>query len=94
MLEEHDIPRPEVNVPIGPYKVDFLWREERFVVEVDSYAYHSDRPTFTADRARDRYLATRGLHVARVSGDELSESPSATILSLKALLRQRRRRAA
>jgi hypothetical protein len=26
---------PEVNVALGPYEVDFLWREARLVVEVD-----------------------------------------------------------
>ena len=86
LLDEHRIPRPETNVRIGPYTVDFLWRTERLVVELDSYAYHSDRPTFTADRARDRYLTTRGLQVQRFTDDELHESPNAIARSLRACL--------
>jgi hypothetical protein len=39
----HQLPRPEVNVRIGPYLVDFLWRDRRFVVETDSYLYHCGR---------------------------------------------------
>ena len=57
------VPLPETNVKIGPHTVDALWRAERLVVEIDSYAYHSDRHTFTTDRTRDRFLAGRGLQV-------------------------------
>ena len=94
VCRKYGIPVPETNVKIGPHRVDALWRTERLVVEVDSYAYHSDRPTFTADRARDRYLAERGYQVARVSDDELADHPATTALSLQALLRNRRRRPA
>jgi very-short-patch-repair endonuclease len=86
----HDMPLPETNVKIGPHTVDALWREERLVVEVDSYAYHSDRETFAADRKRDRYLQARGFHTARISDDELEHTPAAAALSLHALLRRRR----
>jgi very-short-patch-repair endonuclease len=86
----HDVPLPETNVKIGPHTVDALWREERLVVEVDSYAYHSDRETFTADRARDRYLQARGFRTARISDDELTREPAAAARSLQALLRRRR----
>jgi very-short-patch-repair endonuclease len=85
LLRAHDLPLPSVNQRIGPYTVDFLWREQRLVVELDSYAYHSDRPTFTTDRTRDRYLQARGLRTARVSEDELADE-SALTASLRALL--------
>jgi very-short-patch-repair endonuclease len=85
----HDIPKPEVNVRIGPHEVDFLWRAERLVVEVDGYAYHSARATFRADRARDRYLGRRGLLVLRFADVELDEEPTAVAASVIAHLRQR-----
>jgi very-short-patch-repair endonuclease len=85
LLRAHDLPLPDVNARLGPYTVDFLWRDQRLVVELDSYAYHSDRPTFTRDRARDRYLQARGLRTARVSEDELDDG-SALAASLHALL--------
>ncbi len=91
LLLDHGIPKPETNVPIGPYTVDYLWRDLALVVELDSYAYHSDRPTFTSDRKRDRYLAMRGLEVHRFSDDELDESPVDLVHSLQALLEARRR---
>jgi very-short-patch-repair endonuclease len=89
ICREHDIPMPEVNVRIGPHTVDFLWREARLVVEVDGYAYHSDRRTFRTDRARDRYLGQRGLVVLRYADTELDESPGEVASSVLARLRQR-----
>jgi very-short-patch-repair endonuclease len=77
----------------GPDTVDPLWRSERLIVEIDSYAYHSNRATFTADRARDRYLQARGFRTARISDDKLSYEPAAAARSLHALLRRRRRSA-
>jgi very-short-patch-repair endonuclease len=90
LLKKHGIPKPETNVPIGPHTVDYFWRDRSLVVELDSYAYHSDRPTFTSDRARDRYLKARGLDVHRYTDDELDESPDAVVSSLLALLQERR----
>ena len=90
VCRDHGIPLPETNVRIGPHTVDAFWRAERLVVEIDSYAYHSDRETFTADRARDRYLQARGLRTARISDDELTYEPAAAALSLRALLGRRR----
>jgi hypothetical protein len=36
----HGVPDPEVNVRVGPYLVDFLWRRERLIVETDGYRFH------------------------------------------------------
>ncbi|HEX6115972.1 MAG TPA: DUF559 domain-containing protein [Solirubrobacterales bacterium] len=94
LLRAHDLPIPAVNARIGPYTVDFLWRSERLVVELDGYAYHSDRHTFTRDRARDRELARRGFTVLRVADDELASDAPAVARSLISLLRERRRRPA
>jgi very-short-patch-repair endonuclease len=91
ICREHGIPKPEINVRIGPYEVDILWRAERLVVEVDGYRYHSDRRAFEADRARDRELARRGFAVLRFTDRELSRDPNAVATSLHAHLRRRSR---
>ena len=54
LLRSHDLlicPRP---TKVGPYEVDFLWRPNALIVEVDGYAYHSSRASFESDRPRDR----------------------------------------
>jgi very-short-patch-repair endonuclease len=82
ICRQHRIPKPEVNVRIGPYEVDFLWRAEGLVVEVDGYRYHSDRAAFRSDRVRDRELNRRGLTVLRFADQELDEDPEAVAASV------------
>lgn len=87
LLRSHELPLPEVNQYIGPYEIDFLWRAERLAVELDSYAYHADRATFVSDRARDRYLITRGFTPMRFADTELDESPMTIVDELSRGLR-------
>ena len=89
ICKEHEVPKPETNVKVGPYTVDFLWRAERLVVEVDSYRYHSSHSVFTSDRVRDRELRRRGLEVDRYTDRELTREPAALAKSLKAQLQRR-----
>ncbi|MGI8460995.1 MAG: DUF559 domain-containing protein [Solirubrobacterales bacterium] len=83
------LPKPEVNVHVGPYRVDFLWRAERVVVEVDGFAFHSSRGSFESDRARDRELQRRGYVVLRFTYREVNEEPDAVAASLWSPLRDR-----
>lgn len=67
LCRRHRLPSPEVNARIGPYAVDFLWREQRLVVETDGFAAHRGRQAFEDDRARELYLHARGYRVRRFS---------------------------
>ena len=80
------LPVPEVNVPVGAHEVDFLWRRERLVVEVDGRRFHSSRRSFERDRARDADLAAAGLTVVRVTWRQLTEEPEAVAARLGAAL--------
>lgn len=70
-----DLPPPEVNVRIGRYLVDFLWREERLVVETDGYRYHRGKIAFEDDRARDLELMSLGYRVLRLSERQVETTP-------------------
>jgi hypothetical protein len=35
LIRAAELPAPRVNARLGGYEVDFLWREEQLVVEVD-----------------------------------------------------------
>jgi very-short-patch-repair endonuclease len=91
LCRRHGIPTPEVNVRIGPYVVDFLWRQEALVVEVDSYRYHANRQTFESDRVRDRDLKGRGIDVLRFADRELTGDDLAVARSVWTHLRWRPR---
>lgn len=70
---------PECNAAFHGYEVDFLWRQERLVVEVDGYAHHGVRTAFERDRERDAVLAAQGYTVIRVTWRQLTGRPAATL---------------
>jgi very-short-patch-repair endonuclease len=77
---------PEANARLNGYEVDFLWREQRLIVEVDGYAFHSSRRSFERDRRRDADMAAAGWRVVRVTWRQLTEEPEAVIAALAAAL--------
>jgi hypothetical protein len=61
ICRRHRLPMPEVNARLGPYWVDFLWRDRGVIIETDSYRYHATRSAFESDRERDVQLRFMGL---------------------------------
>jgi hypothetical protein len=86
LCERHRIPAPEVNVKIGRFTVDFLWRAQRVAVETDFYEYHRGRVAFRDDRARDLELRRRGFDVRRYSEELVNEEPAAVAADLREAL--------
>lgn len=80
------LPRPLVNRTICGHEVDFLWPEQRLVVEVDGRATHLTRAGFERDRARDATLVVAGLRVVRFTHRRLRDEPRAVAATLRALL--------
>jgi very-short-patch-repair endonuclease len=87
LCRRHRIPAPRVNVPIGAFLVDFLWPENRLIVEVDGYEFHRDRASFEEDRARDAELAVRGYRVVRFTHRHVTEEPARVAARMRSLLR-------
>ena len=77
---------PEVNRPVGPFTVDFLWRRQRLIVETDGYRYHRGRQAFEDDRGRDLRLRGLGYEVLRVTYRELSTERAELVRVLRAAL--------
>ncbi len=75
-LRRHRLPLPEVNVKLGRYEVDFLWRRERLVVETDFYDYHRGSVSFEDDHQRDLELRRQGYTVHRYTGAQLDSHPA------------------
>jgi very-short-patch-repair endonuclease len=90
LCNRHRIPTPEVNVRIGSYLVDFIWRERWLVVETDSYRYHGGRAAFQDDRDRDLELKDLGYEVVRLSERQINQESDRVAKTLAALLRNRR----
>lgn len=82
---------PAVNVIVERYEVDFLWRAERLIVEVDGHRYHASKRAFENDRRRDAVLAAAGYTVMRVTWDQLTHEHEAVLVRLaRALCRAER----
>jgi very-short-patch-repair endonuclease len=85
-LDAHSLPRPEVNVWLGDIEVDFLWRRERLIVELDGKETHLTADAFERDRARDRALQAQGWRVIRITWQQLHEDGWALATDLARLL--------
>ncbi len=87
LCRRHRIPTPEVNVRLGPFLVDFLWRDQRLIVETDGYRFHRGREAFEADRARDVELRLLGYTVVRFTHRQVVREPSRVAQALSKLLK-------
>jgi len=86
LIRAAELPAPEVNVQVGRYEVDFLWREQRLVVEVDGFRFHSSRAAFERDRLRDAGLAGMGFRVFRTTWRQIVQGPEALVARIAAAL--------
>ncbi|MGH7552236.1 MAG: endonuclease domain-containing protein, partial [Longimicrobiales bacterium] len=80
LIRKAELPTPEVNVSIGKCEVDFFWRHERLVVEVDGFAFHSSQRKFESDRRRDARLSASGVRVVRVTWRQVVDEPEAMLV--------------
>ena len=88
LARRHRLPRPEANVRVGSFTVDFMWPAERLIVEVDGWASHGTRTAFEDDRARDLKLTLLGYEVVRFTWRQLREDHAAVAVALRELLRK------
>lgn len=86
LCDAHGLPRPEVNVRIDGAEVDFLWREQRLIVETDGYETHGTRAAFERDRAKDARLTMLGYRVVRFTHRQLQRDPQTVAATLRPLL--------
>jgi very-short-patch-repair endonuclease len=88
LCRRHHLPMPEVNVKLGRWEVDFLWRSHRLIVETDSFAYHRGSVAFEDDHARDLDLRAAGYTVLRFSERQLEEEPGRVAADVRRALAQ------
>jgi very-short-patch-repair endonuclease len=82
LVRRAGLPRPELNTRVLGHEVDFLWRDERVVAEVDGYAFHGSARSFALDRRRDAELTAAGYRVLRFTWADLNEGRLATVVRL------------
>jgi very-short-patch-repair endonuclease len=73
------------QVPLGPFIVDFLCREQRLIVEVDGFQ-HADS---TSDQRRTEWLNLNGYSVLRFWNREISRERRSVLETILAALQGR-----
>lgn len=82
----HGIPRPLVNVPVGPWTPDFRWEEARVVVETDGVRFHRTAAKRRRDARKDADLRAAGYVVLRLTWADVTQRPAATASRVAAAL--------
>jgi very-short-patch-repair endonuclease len=86
LVRRHRLPKAEVNVRIDRYEVDFLWRPQRLIVEVDGWESHRSRSAFEEDRARDARLKLLGYDVVRLTWRQIESDAAEVAATIRSLL--------
>ena len=64
-----------------------MWRDQRLIVEVNGFRFHSSRSAFEHDRRRDAELIAQGFRVIRITWRQIVNRPEALTARLaKALV--------
>ena len=86
LVRRGGLPEPEAQVRLAGYTVDFLWRTERVVFEIDGYNFHTSRRAFDRDRRKDLALKQARFDPNRVSRDQVKYEPFAVLAHVAAAL--------
>jgi very-short-patch-repair endonuclease len=90
LCRHYDLPQPRVNHPVAGKIVDFLFAEQRLIVETDSWRYHKTRRAFEDDRARDVLTTAAGYRTLRFTDRQLTRQPEQVAQAIAAVLADRR----
>jgi very-short-patch-repair endonuclease len=83
------LPQPLVNQPLGRYKPDFMWREQRLIVEIDSYRFHGGPRGFHNDHEKDLVYRDAGFDVMRPTRNHVVNEPARVLVRLVRALERR-----
>jgi very-short-patch-repair endonuclease len=89
LIRHAGLPDPHVNAPFQTWKLDFYWPAARFVVEIDSYRYHSSRYRFARDRRKDNALRAADIEVMRIIDHEITQRSHGLIADVTRQLTRR-----
>ena len=77
----------------GRYRVDFILKDARLIIELDGHQYHSTKEQLEKDAIRQRYLTRAGYTVIRFTGREINRSPEDCVAEVREIYNERIQRA-
>jgi len=82
LIRDARLPPPQVNQRLGRYRPDFMWREHRLIVELDSYQFHGGPDGFQNDREKDLVYRDAGFDVLRPTRNHVIYEPARVLVSV------------
>jgi very-short-patch-repair endonuclease len=89
LLRAHSLPSPLLNHPVIEYEADFLWPDQRLIVEVDGRETHGTSLAFQRDRDRDSRLASHGYLTLRFTWFDVTSRPLVVADRVRRAIRSR-----
>jgi very-short-patch-repair endonuclease len=89
LCRRHSIPAPQTQYGTKP-RVDFIWHDERLIVEVDGWRAHRTRIAFQQDRTTTNALLLAGYLVLRSTHDDVTRRPNLVAAQVSAARGARR----
>jgi hypothetical protein len=87
-ITKYGLPRPLINTTVHGREVDAYFPEQRLIVELDGWDYHSDREAFESDRERDAENLKHGLNTLRITRQRMTQTPDHEAARLQEILEQ------
>lgn len=76
----------KANFRDGPYSIDVAFPEARVAIEIDGWAFHTDRNAFQNDRVRQNWLSLHGWQVLRFTWLDITQQPDRVLAEIRAAI--------
>jgi hypothetical protein len=88
--KRYGLPPPQLNATVCGHEVDVLFPNEKVIVELDSWRFHSSRLSFERDRDTDADTLAAGFVTVRITWDRRQKDPDGEAARLRKILAGRR----
>jgi very-short-patch-repair endonuclease len=68
------------------FRIDVAFRARKIAIEIDGFAYHSDRSRYQQDRSRQNLLVLDGWTVLRFTWEDVTDRPGQVLAAILAAL--------
>jgi putative AbiEi antitoxin of type IV toxin-antitoxin system len=72
----HRLPDPVMSTIVAGHEVDAFWPDEKLIIELDSWLYHSSRASFESDRDKDADTLAAGYPTVRITWERMHDRPT------------------
>jgi very-short-patch-repair endonuclease len=79
LLRQSSLPRPDRQVPVGRFRLDFAWPSRRIGCECDGFEHHGSRLAWKRDRGRLAAIEAAGWRLVHVTWADVTGEPEQTL---------------